>query len=250
MERTGREDRIKAAIAAAALQALLVYVLIAGLGVTIPAGKAGAPTIFRILPDPPPPEEKIIPPPVRNSRPEGEAAPPNIRSKATEIVAPERRVELIVPPNIVAAPQADVGSDPSSGAADVPGPGAGAGGEGDGRGGGGYGDGDGGGRRTPPRWRKGRLRDSDYPAAAREAMAGGTVTVLYTIATNGRVTQCEVERSSGNAALDETTCRLIQERFRYEPSRDARGRPVQSRMIANHEWVVDESEATAMRDER
>jgi protein TonB len=40
--------------------------------------------------------------------------------------------------------------------------------------------------------------------------------------------------------LDETTCRLIEERFRFEPSRDRSGRPVRSRIVENHEWDVED----------
>jgi protein TonB len=33
-------------------------------------------------------------------------------------------------------------------------------------------------------------------------------------------------KSSGHSELDSTTCRLIEQRFRYEPARDSEGRPV------------------------
>lgn len=243
---TNRGDRIMAAAAAAALQALLLYALIAGLAVKLPHEARERLVLLHILPEKPPPPEKIVPPPERKSRPEGKASPPNLRSKATPVVAPPRVVELPVPQTIVTAPRPGPGDDPSSGAADIAGPGQGAGGEGNGFGGGGYGDGDGGGGRgrgTPPRLRQGRIRDRDYPAGARRDLIGGTVTVLYTVAVSGRVTKCDILRSSGSAELDETTCRLIMERFRYEPSRDPRGRPVQSRVMANHSWIVDEREA-------
>ena len=46
------------------------------------------------------------------------------------------------------------------------------------------------------------------------------------IGANGRVTRCVVKISSGNQALDDTTCRLITQRFRYEPARGTDGRPV------------------------
>ena len=50
---------------------------------------------------------------------------------------------------------------------------------------------------------------------------------------------------SGNAALDETTCRLIEQRYRYDPSRDADGRPVRSIIVVNQDWVLER-----VRDER
>jgi protein TonB len=110
-----------------------------------------------------------------------------------------------------------------------------------GTGSGGYGNGDGdGGDESPPRWRSGRLKDSDYPKAAGVAGISGTVSVRYTVETNGRVTGCLVTRSSGSAALDDTTCRLIEKRFRFEPSRDAQGRAVRSMLEENHEWAIDQ----------
>ena len=53
---------------------------------------------------------------------------------------------------------------------------------------------------------------------------------------NGRATDCRVTRSSGNAELDATTCRLIERRFRYHPSRDPDWRPVRAVLVGNHTW--------------
>ena len=47
----------------------------------------------------------------------------------------------------------------------------------------------------------------------------------------------------GNDALDDTTCRLIEERFRFDPSRDPQGRPVESMVVENHSWEIDASAA-------
>ncbi|MDT9600097.1 energy transducer TonB [Sphingosinicella rhizophila] len=240
--RTRADDRIKAAAGAVLLQGLLAYFLLSGMKVPVPERVSEPLSLISILLAPP--SEPIVPPPVRNRRPEGEASPPNIRSRATQIVAPPPVVTLPLPPPLVAAPVAGPGYEPTQGAADVRGPGTGAGGEGDGRGGGGLGDGDGGGGRgIPPRLMKGRIRNADYPESAKRVLAGGTVTVLYTVATNGRVVDCQIQRSSGHADLDATTCRLIVERFRYRPSLDDRGRPIRSKIIADHHWIVDESEA-------
>jgi protein TonB len=66
--------------------------------------------------------------------------------------------------------------------------------------------------------------------------AVGTVSVRYRVETNGRPTGCTVTRSSGNRDLDETTCRLIERRFRYRPARDFRGRPVAETVSGRHRW--------------
>ncbi len=231
-------DRIKAAIAAVALQGLLVYALVTGLAVHMPGVADGRLALFSVLPKPPPPE-KPVPRPVKSAKAEGAAAPPNLRSRATEAVAPPAIVPPITPPPIVVAPTAGTGADPSAGASDRPGPGSGAGGQGNGTGSGGAGDGDGdGGTDIPPRQIKGRIKNSDYPRAARDALIQGTVAVRYTVTTDGRATDCRVTGSSGNAELDATTCRLIEQRFRFKPSRDEDGTPVEAIIVENHSWMV------------
>jgi protein TonB len=238
------EDRIKGAIGAALLQGLFLYALISGLAVKMPASVGDDLKLFGIAPEPPPPPvEKVVP--HRGSRkPEGAASPPNLRAKPTEIVAPPPVLPFVVPPPVVSAPIAGPGSDPSAGAADVRGPGTGSGGVGTGTGSGGNGNGEGAGDgdETPPRWLRGRIKDSDYPSAAGEAGNSGTVSVRYTVGTDGRVSGCAVTRSSGSTELDETTCRLIEERFRYAPSRDAQGRAVPSIVVEDHEWVIERAE--------
>jgi len=63
--------------------------------------------------------------------------------------------------------------------------------------------------------------------------------VRYFVNVDGRVSGCVVTRSSGNAVLDETTCRLIEQRYRYDPSRDADGRPVRSIIVVSQDWVLE-----------
>lgn len=240
---SSKTDRARSAIGAVLLTGALGYALALGLAVS-----AGRPIveqleIFDIGREPaPPPPAKHKPPSVRPARPEGAAAPPNLRAEPSEIVAPPPI--LPPPPTIAAAPIAGVGAEASAGSAEIPGPGTGAGGFGDGRGSGSFGNGDGGGGEdTPPRQIRGALRDSDYPRSAADAGAGGTVGVRYTVWTDGRVTACEVTQSSGNTALDEATCRLIRERFRFRPSRDGRGRPVPSTIVENHSWILEREPA-------
>jgi protein TonB len=238
--RSTRAERGRAAIVAAVSTGVLGYVLVSGLALGVHRTAEQALQLFQVLPEPPPPPpEKLKLNPKPDTRAEGAAAPPNIRSEPTEIVAPEPAVPP-PPPPVVAAKVAGVGSDATAGSADVIGPGTGAGGEGNGRGSGGEGEGSGsGGLETPPELVRGNLRDSDYPRAAIEAGLGGTVGVRYLVWTDGRVRDCRVTHSSGSRDLDETTCRLIEERFRYRPSRDERGRPVPATIVENHSWVVE-----------
>jgi protein TonB len=194
--------------------------------------------LFTVAP-PPPERERPIPERQRSHHREGAAAPRSLRAQATEVVVPPPIVPLPIVSPVIAAPVAGVGTQASQGTSALPGPGTGSGGTGDGTGSGGAGDGDGDGFDTPPRLKKGRIRDSDYPRAAAAAGASGIVSVRYLIELDGRVSHCVITRSSGNFALDETTCRLIEQRFRYEPWRDSRGRPVLGYVVRDNEWVLD-----------
>lgn len=236
-----RRERAGGAAGAAVLTLALGVLLVAGLavrgqGVSAERGLA----LFRVVPEPP--RREATRAPQRDPRAEGEAAPANLRSRATQVAVPEPVVPIpLPPPPLPVADKAADGVEATSGAADLPGPGTGAGGEGDGSGAGGRGDGRGAGDpdATPPRWIRGRLRDSDYPADLAEAGVGGRVTVLYLVETDGRVSDCEVVGSSGVPRLDALTCRLIRERFRFRPSRSGAGKPVPALIRESHEWVFE-----------
>jgi len=235
-----RREQGGAALCAAAMVGLIGWALVRGLavGLLLPAATEVKP--FELTPPMPVERVRPVPPPQRSRRPEGEAAPPNLRSQATQVVAPDPVVPLPVPPPVIAAPVAGEGGDPTQGAADRPGPGTGAGGIGQGRGSGGAGDGDGGGARddTPPRRTRDRYRASDIP----DFLEGNaTVAVRYHVEVNGRVTGCVVTGSSGDPRVDAATCAVIEKRFRYDPSRDPEGRPVRSTVVIDFDWDVEDA---------
>lgn len=239
-----------AVLAVLGVHALLGAGLIWGLGAPLARVTEQSLKLFQVIEPPPPPPPPVVP--VRHAPSEtearrfapaneGAASPANLRGRASPIVAPPPIVPIFIPPPVIAAPLPDLGTARSTGAAQEPGPGTGAGGIGQGRGSGAGGGGDGGGgygADTPPRLLRGRLRDSDYPRAAGEEGAGGIVSVRFTIALDGRAVNCRVTRSSGNGELDATTCRLIEQRYRFRPALDEAGEPVVSDMVENHEWVV------------
>ena len=241
-----RRDRIRAAAATLLLEALLAYVLIVGLWVAPRANRPSEPQLdlFDVSPEPvPPPPPPAEPPRTATRKPEGAASPPNLRSKATEIVAPPPKIALPLPPPVVTAPYQGPGSDPTSGAADVPGPGTGSGGVGVGTGSGrgGYGEGGGGfGRGTPPIRIRGRIKGSDYPLPVEERWGGGTVDVIFAVETDGRADDCHILHSSGNPVIDDTVCRLIEQRYRFRPALDRDGQPIRSRMVESHGWTVEQ----------
>ena len=66
----------------------------------------------------------------------------------------------------------------------------------------------------------------DYPAAALRNEEEGTVRFQLVIGPDGRVSRCEVTASSGSAALDSASCRILTARARYRPARDPQGSPI------------------------
>lgn len=233
-------ERFGGALAALGMTAVLGVGLVLGLAVhrRAVAPDAGF-VLFQPAPERPEPEVRRQRMKQRDTRPSGAPAPPNLRSRATEVQAPRPMVVVPVPPPpmTVAEKPADA-VQATSGAALKAGPGTGAGGIGDGFGGGGDGDGDGAGDpdAIPPRQIRGRISNRDYPENLSDAGIGGRVTVLYLVEVDGRVSDCDVVRSSGNRQLDQWTCTLIRERFRFRPSLDGRRRPVAALIRENHDW--------------
>jgi len=128
------------------LVVLIGYGLIVGLGVDFPRSVVERLQVVALLPDSPPSRsDPVRAPKQAEKREEGAASPPNLRSKATELVAPPVLIAIPRPQPVVVAPVAGLGSDTSAGAAPVIGPGTGSGGQSDGLGSGDGGDGDGGG---------------------------------------------------------------------------------------------------------
>ena len=226
-----------AAGTAAALAALGVGLgLISGLDLHVMRSVSEAITAVA-LPAPAPPREEPIPQDSVEKKASGKASATNKFAKAAPVVAPKPKIPPPKPPPILAAPAPGAGSEASAGATANPGPGSGAGGRGDGTGSDGSGSGTGGG--TKASWRSGAIRDSDYPREASRAKIGGVVEVHFTIQPTGRVTGCRVTRSSGDDALDETTCRLIEERFRFRPATNGAGDPIVSRYGWRQSWWLE-----------
>ena len=240
LDQTKSRERIVAAVATIVLEAALGYVLLTGLSRSLPARIESSIKLFDITPVPPPAPEKVVVHPHR-AKATGRAAPSARQAKAAVIVAPPPVVEPQVPPPVLAALTAGPGAEAHAGAAPMPGPGSGADGQGTGTGSGETGDGDGDGG-TPSVLIHGRLRDSDYPRAAYDAGIGGTVSIRFIVGVDGRVTSCRVTHSSGNADLDEATCRLIMQRHRYRPATDASGRKVPDVWTGDHVWAVRREE--------
>ncbi len=239
-------DRWRSAALAAALNLVLGYAIVVGLGVHNIPRPEEALKLFS-LSDQPPPPPPIVPPPPEKARnethkpkdPEGAAAPPAKKNTPSELVAP--KAKLAPPPPIQAAPVAAQGTAPKSGAATIDGPGTGRGGTGNGTGSGLSGNGNGGGgggAASEEEQIAGSIGDRDYPRAALVYRAQGRVEFSFTVLPDGRIANCRITRSSRNAALDSTTCRLALQRFRFRPARDVSGRAIATEVDYTYDWIL------------
>jgi protein TonB len=233
------KDRAAAAAGVALFHALLGYALLIGLrGEFAPAPVAESLKLLDLKELPPPPPVVSIPDkPTRTE--EGAAAPPSLKANPSPIVAPKTPLPAKpVLPTVEKALPVPPGSDASAGVASEEGVGSGTGGEGMGSGSGGSGTGSGGGGSRPAERIAGALANRDYPRSALRSRAQGNVAVRYTVGADGRVEDCRIMRSSGHPELDETTCRLIEKRFRYRPALDRAGRPTTATEYKSYDWYV------------
>ncbi len=229
-------DRAGPLLAVLLLHAAIGFALLRLSGADVELARQADLAIFDVaLPPPPPPPppvpEQRTPEAPKPRRAEAAAAPPNIVSRATPVVAPKPRMVLPAPSPVVAATTPSTGAAPTQGAASVVGPGTGAGGSGTGTGSGGSGDGGGGGGNglgeARARLVSPALTRRDYPEAIlRRWPPRAIVFVILRVGPDGVPISCRVARSFGDAAIDAETCRLAVERLRFEPGRDERGRAV------------------------
>jgi len=82
------------------------------------------------------------------------------------------------------------------------------------------------------------LTADDYPAPALRAEETGRVVAEWEVAEDGVVEGCRVVESSGSPALDETSCRLITARLRYDPARDRAGAVIRSADRMSIGWTL------------
>ena len=242
----GWQDKAKSGAGVIAIHGVVGYVMLTALGVTtLPNPSAAQATLTTLSIPLPPPAKPVSPPKVVDEKPaaaEGASSADNLKSRATPVVG--KKVKS--PNTITATEKPREGKLADNGASDKPGPGNGAGGLGDGtgtganglgQGGGGNGDGNGAGF-TPSKERKtgGGISAKDYRKATGKAKSADQVTVWYTVNADGRVSNCSVEIPSSWPERDALTCRLIEQRWTYEPARDRNGNPVASETGWRQEW--------------
>jgi protein TonB len=197
-------------IIVALIHAVLGYAFVTGLGMKYVKKAAEQLNVIDVKEEPPPPDEEPPPPPPdKPVEPPPVVAPPPIVQ--TPISAPPIQTVRTPPPVFVPVPVAAPPPPPTVSKA--------AGAKGD-----------------PTRW----FSSDDYPASALRAEAQGTTAITWEINEQGRVENCRVTSSSGNADLDDTTCKLIIRRGRYTPAVDQNGNPMRSSASRRVTWRLPE----------
>ncbi|MFZ4689834.1 MAG: energy transducer TonB [Polymorphobacter sp.] len=94
-----------------------------------------------------------------------------------------------------------------------------------------------------PATAKGRgnvISEDDYPDASRRAEDQGSVRISYTVDATGKVSACEVTKSSGFPRLDDATCKIVIRRWRFNPAtRD--GQPVAENRSQSVKWQLTDA---------
>lgn len=92
--------------------------------------------------------------------------------------------------------------------------------------------------RWPSGWIGGIFRPADYPPKSLRDGAQGQVAVRYAVGADGKASQCAVRFPSGDPALDQKTCAIIDQRARLTPALDREGKPMAAVMTATIRWVL------------
>jgi protein TonB len=208
-----------AIVIVALIHALLGYAFVTGLAFNVIKKAAADLKTFDVNEEPPPPEEKPPPPPpdVKQVQPPPVVSPPPIIRVNTPMAPIVQTVRIAPPPMITPTAPVAPPAPPSPPPAPV---------------------------RSQAAKARADLRSlfdgvNDYPASALRNEEQGTVRVRLDVGPNGRVANCTVTSSSGSAALDSTTCRIIRARAKFSPALDVGGHPISDTYTAPPiKWVV------------
>ena len=209
-------NRTAALVVVALIHLALGYALVTGLAYNVMKQAAEDLKTFDVEEEPPPPEE--VPPPPENQPqtpppPQVAAPPPLVRTpmQVPTVQATPNPPPFVPTPVARPAPPAPPAPPPV--------------------------------RKVEPVSVSGNLqgliRDTDYPQRAIDNEEQGTVSVVLSIGTNGRVTNCSVSGSSGSQSLDSTTCRILTSRAKFTPGRDSSGNPTSGTFRQRITWRLE-----------
>lgn len=223
------KDRAKAIAAVAVVHVGLAAIILSGLNVRMIADKVDSLRMIDITLDLPKPES---PPPMKQAdRAREQEGAAGKKAEPTPVVVPKPAIVIPAKPPVAAAPVAGTGSASTAGAATA-GSGPGAGGSGAGRGGGGAGDFSG---YTPARIVR-RIPNSEYRRISGGRIPQGSATIGFRVTPEGRMADCRIVRTSGDASVDAIVCQAATNHMRFSPARDRDGRAIGFSMTYTPTW--------------
>lgn len=87
---------------------------------------------------------------------------------------------------------------------------------------------------SPAAW----VSDRDYPSAAIREEREGQTRFRLSIGVDGRVTDCQITKSSGSQDLDAATCAKVSARARFVPALADDGMPTVGTYVGSIRWVL------------
>ena len=209
-------SRVVAIVLVAVILAVTGYAFVTGLAYQYIKKQAEKMDVFDIEEPPPPPEEVPPPPP-----PDTPVPPPPttvvVQKPLVQVPSPPVRIDMsnVIPPSQPPAPPAPPAPPPPPPAPPkiakklTP-------------------------RGSPQSW----VTDDDYPPAALRSGDSGTVGFRLDVGPDGRVTSCSVTSSSGSSLLDQTACRLLQRRARFNAAEDENGNKIAAAFSSRFTWKI------------
>ena len=206
-------NKITALIIVALLHVVVGYALVTGLAYSAFKKIKEVTTAVKIDPDKPPPPPPPPPPKTDMPPPPPIVAPPpavNLNAAPVPITTVSTPPPPAPPPPVVAVPAPPAPPPPRfSAKGAVP-------------------------KGHPSEW----ASDNDYPTRALQLGQEGVTGFHLSLGNDGKVTSCEVTRSSGSPELDKTTCDLMRRRARFSPATDGDGNPTTGSYSSSVRWQI------------
>ncbi len=207
-------NKITALIIVAILHVVVGYALVSGLAYSAIQKVKEVTSAVNIEEEKPPEEPPPPPPPKDDTPPPPIVAPPPPISFSNP--APQVQTVNVAPPT--PAPPAPVALPPAPAAPPAPRftpKGAVA-------------------KGNPGNW----ATSNDYPSRALREEREGTTGFRVSIGPDGKVTDCQITRSSGSPDLDEATCSNVRRRARFTPATDGEGNPTTGSYSNQIRWII------------
>lgn len=213
-------SKIVSLIVVALLHVFIGYAFISGLAYQVYEQAKEEITTIEITEEEPEPEPEEPPPPpeVKETVPPPVVTPPPIVKLPPVVRPPVQQVQTpppASPPTPVAAPPVPVpppAPPPPARPAQAAEP-----------------------RGNPGNW----VTRNDYPSSAKRAELEGTTGFRLTIDASGRVSDCQITRSSGHSVLDSKTCEQLRRRARFRPAEDSSGNKVVGSYSSAVRWELE-----------